>query len=334
MKVLVASAEEGTRWRSGAVEPLAAAHAELMPPRRHVGVFDEAGSLQARCSIWRGRDPYGNRSTEGRIGHFRAATAEAATVLLERACAELEADGHTRAYGPVDASIWKPLGLIVDRGPQPRFFLEPDHPDAYPEYFEGNGFSVAETYFSGTNDDLSVRDPRTAERLQALQSFGMNFRALRLEALETDLEELYEVAIVAFTGNSFYEPIDLETFRKIHETLVAPGPPELVQIAEMNGKAVGYAMGMPDRVTDGAPSTETMIMTAVATLPSYSGGGLAAVLGDLCHQAGERLGFTRAIHAYMPETSQTRALSAKFGAPLRRYAVWQRDLAGAVPSGE
>lgn len=322
MKIETTSPEQAHRLRSGAVGPVDARELRLTGPLRHVAALDGDGSLLARCSIWLGRDGFGNRTADGLIGHFRAGDDESARAVLERACQELSREGCARAVGPIDGSIWQPYGLIIEGGDHPPFFGEPRHSPEALQAFTSLDFAPAATFFSGMNRALEVRDPRTPERLQSLRAFGMTFRGLDLQRIEEEIEQLYEVSIVAFTGNVLYSPIDLPTFREIHAPVVPYLVSGLVQVAEMNGRMVGYAFGLPN-----VPASEEMVLTAIATLPSYSGGGLAAVLGDLCHEAGHKLGYRRAIHSFMFETERSRALSARFGGdPIRRYAVFARDL--------
>ena len=89
--------------------------------------------------------------------------------MLSRACAALEAAGCATAIGPMDGTTWRRYRFMVDRGPEPAFFLEPDNPDDWPQHWRSAGFSILATYTSAANEDLAVEDPRTGRRTEAVE---------------------------------------------------------------------------------------------------------------------------------------------------------------------
>src|SRR5438270_14000352 len=98
-------------------------------PQAQWALTDARGSIAARCSLWWERTPLWPQHRLGLIGHYAARDAEAAADILRLACARLAEQQCTLAAGPIDGNTWQNYRLITERGDEPPFFLEPDHPD-------------------------------------------------------------------------------------------------------------------------------------------------------------------------------------------------------------
>jgi hypothetical protein len=118
----------------------------------------EGQSVSARCALWWEHTPSHAGHRVGLIGHYAARDAQAAARLLERAGHQLAERGCTLAVGPMDGSTWQNYRMIVERGPEPPFFMEPDHPAEWPGHFLASGFVVLARYYSALNTDLLQQD--------------------------------------------------------------------------------------------------------------------------------------------------------------------------------
>jgi GNAT superfamily N-acetyltransferase len=92
---------------------------------------------------------------------------------------------------------------------------------------------------------------------------------------------------------------------------------------------VGFVFGLPDllRQRRGIPD-DTVIIKTLAVLPGRRAAGLGGLLVARCHQAAQRLGFARAIHALMHEGNGSRNICAERARTIRRYALFARRLGG------
>src|SRR5689334_5449119 len=140
-------------------------------------IRDDKG-LRARASLWWSDAPPLPGHKVGAIGHYGAADAEASALLLAKCCRLLAERGCTIAVGPMDGNTWRRYRLIVERGSEPTFFLEPDNPDAWPLWWRDAGFGELAGYYSSLNDDLSQRDPRAAQVAPRLAANGITMREL------------------------------------------------------------------------------------------------------------------------------------------------------------
>jgi len=321
------AAREAADLRPGSVSPIDEASFRRTGPHRHLAVLNDGHELEATASIWIGRDADGEETDSGIVGHFAAGDADSGAIVLEAACSDLRALGSRRVIGPMDGSTWHTYRFIAECGEEPPFFLEMNHPAAWPEMWKAAGFGTLAQYTSALNPDLGAIDPKTAGRLANLTANGVTLRPLDPGHFELELEGLYELSLAAFSKNYLYSPIDRQSFLDLYLPIAEFVVPELVQIAELRGERVGYVFAIPDLLEakrDGR--AQTIIVKTVAVHPSVAGGGLGSVLVDLCQREGAQLGFSRAIHAFMHETNRSRAISAKFGQTIRRYNLYVRDL--------
>jgi GNAT superfamily N-acetyltransferase len=299
----------------------------------HWLVTDSRRRVYARCSLWWRSVPAYAGERVGVIGHYAATTSETADYLLSVACGQLAAEGCTLAIGPMDGSIWQRHRLVIERGSEPAFFMEPDNPDDWPRHFWNNEFTPLAHYVSAINQNIHHRRERGARTLARLASRGIRLR--RLEPVEVALAEqfaalmrtIYRVATAAFQQNVLYSPISEDEFIAQYAPFRSYIRPELVLLAEDRGQTIGFVFALPDMLQiRRGQATDTIVIETVAVLPKYAGQGIGALLVDRCQQAAARLGYRRAIHALLPEATSTPMLNIPDCQPMRRYALFAKRL--------
>jgi len=295
----------------------------LHRPDEHWGVFGSDGAVLASCSLWWRTVPNLPGQRLGLIGHYAASDDSAAAQLLTAAQDTLRQCGCTLAVGPMDGNTWQRYRLLTERGSEPAFFLEPDNPDAWPEHFTTQGFLSLAQYYSALNTDLSRQDERVAERWRYLALLGITIRAFDAGRFEEELRAIYRVSVVAFTQNFLYTPVSEAEFVAHYQKVRPYLRPELILMAEREGRLVGYMFALPNIATQ---PVRTVILKTVAVLPERTSAGLGAVLVDRTQQVARELGYTRAIHALMHETNRSRNISRHTAAPFRRYTLFAKSL--------
>ena len=290
-------------------------------------VMYDATGLCARCSVWwQDVPPYANERL-GVIGHYGAADVEAGRTILEAAASELARHGCTFAIGPMDGNTWRRYRLVVERGNEPPFFLEPTNPDNWPAHYAAAGFTPLSHYFSAINSDLTRRDERMGAVAARLAEAGITLRTADLTRFDRELHRIYSVAEVAFRDAFLYSPLPEPAFAAQYQRIRPYVRPELVILAEHGDRAVGFAFSIPDVLEVARGDTaRTAIIKTLAVLPDRTYAGLGSLLTDQSHAAAAALGYQRVIHALMHESNRSRNISAHTGAPLRRYALFARPL--------
>lgn len=286
---------------------------------------DAAGAAQVR--LWWTRVPTLPGETLGVIGDFAGADESSARRVLDTACAELVRRGCTLAVGPMDGNTWRKYRFVTDRGTEPPFFLEAWNPPEYPCWWQAAGFQPLAEYFSASVNDLDARDERLVNVTLRMVDAGITLRPLNPADFAAELRRIHDVSVVSFRDNYLYTPLPFEPFAAQYQQIAPHVKPELVLLAEHEDKPVGYVFALPDwaQHARGEPVTAVIVKT-LAVLPGRAYMGLGAVLLGEVHQAARRLGFRRAIHAYMHESNKSRNLSARYGETIRRYTLFQKRL--------
>ena len=197
----------------------------------------------------------------GLIGHFAANGWEAAGALLAHACRQLADRGCTIAVGPMDGNTWQSYRFVTDEGSVPRFLFEPNHPPEWPEHFTRYGFFPLAQYVSNLNRDLKQQDQRGKECEARFTEMGVRIRLVDLERLEKDLRSIYAISVRSFSNNFLYTPISEQEFIELNEPLLRYIRPELLMLAELEGRAVGFVFTIPDWLQgERARAIDTVIM--------------------------------------------------------------------------
>ncbi|UCH25512.1 MAG: GNAT family N-acetyltransferase [Trueperaceae bacterium] len=304
---------------------------EVERPGTHQILLEDEPS--ARCSLWWRDVPSDPRLGASRgqklgvIGHYAARNARAAEQLLLHACGILAANGCKLAVGPMNGNTWRRYRFVTERGEEPPFFLEPDHPESYPEQWRSAGFTALATYSSSLQTDL-VQASGSRERILArIRRAGIVLRPLRMEAIEDELRAIYRVTVESFRKAFLYTPIPEAEFVEMYRAVLPYVRPELCIVAEAD-RLLGYSFTLPDvRKKERGETVDTVIFKTLAVVPQAAGRGLGSAMVDHTLEVAHTLGFKRAIHALMHEDNVSQTMSRRYRSkPIRRYALFAKQL--------
>ncbi|PAW77851.1 MAG: hypothetical protein B9S32_09630 [Verrucomicrobia bacterium Tous-C9LFEB] len=294
----------------------------------HWELVDALGNSLARGSIWWNQVPALPNQRLGIIGHFASSSFEATQQLLTHLCGRLKDQKCTMAIGPMDGNTWRKYRFVTETGSESPFFLEPQNPSEWPQWFLQCGFTSLAEYSSSLITDLQKRDPRVNRVRERLEKSGISIQSLQLDRFDEELQEIHQVSSTAFTHNFLYTPLSLDHFHTLYEPIRPHIVPELVFLAKKEGKLVGYLFGIPDLAqAQRGQKVDTTIIKTLAVLPGKSYGGLGALLVDEFHYQSRKAGFGRCIHALEYQgNGKVQHLSQFFGDVMRRYTLFARPL--------
>lgn len=297
-------------------------------PDAHWLLTDAGKVVAARCSLWWRSVPEYPEERLGFIGHYAASDRAAAAKLLNHACAELAQQGCTLAVGPLDGSTWRRYRLLVERGEEPTFFLEPDNPDDWPLHFADAGFTEFASYSSALNTDLNYVDPRMTAVAERMERQGVVIRPFDPSRFDTELDAIFSLSLTGFQHNFLYTPISRDEFKASYRKVQPYLRPELTLLAEHAGRPVGFLFAIPDLAqAQRGVAIDTVVMKSIAVLPGKCYGGLGNLLMVRTIANIRELGYRRAIHALVYDgNSSARNMSAQYAQPMRRYALFCRSL--------
>jgi GNAT superfamily N-acetyltransferase len=296
-------------------------------PDLHLALDAGNDTCRARCSVWWTEAPSREGDADvpiGCVGHYAAADDAAAAQVLDAALDRLRDAGCTRAVGPMDGATWFPYRFVTDRGDRPPFLMEPWHPPAYPDQFETAGFSPVETYASALVPELPEEPPGDPP-------VDVTTRPIDLsddDRARAELRRVYDLVVRAFAANPYYTPIAEPAFLALYRNLLSAVDPPLARLAETpEGDLAGLVFCLPDHLqAERGETVDTVIVKTLAVDPEHAGQGLGGWLTAEVQHVARRRGYTRAVHALMHESNRSQKISRHYGAPFRRYALFEREL--------
>lgn len=240
------------------VAPLRIAQKELLDTRKHP--FYANAEMQCFVARAQGRtagriaailDHNFNRFQDDRagfFGFFECIDSQAVADRLLHAAREwLRQKGVRVIRGPVNPSTNYECGLLVDGFDASPFVMMTYNPKSYPLLLEAAGLRKSKDLYAYTISALNARDEK-AERVaaRALKSSGITIRPINMKNFEADVRQVWEVYNSAWDRNWGFVPMTLDEFLLTGKEMKQILIPDMVLIGEVEGRAVGMALALPD----------------------------------------------------------------------------------------
>jgi len=184
----------------------------------------------------------------GFFGFFEAINdPEVAGSLLDAAWDWLRERGARFMRGPMNPSANYECGLLVegfDASPQ---ILMCYNPRYYSELIEGAGFQpVKDLYSYYLSRDMLTLDRVERVARRALEASHTHIRPIRMKDFEAEVERVWEVYNSAWSRNWGFVPMTREECFYLAHELKPIAEPDLVLLAELSGRLVGFLLALPD----------------------------------------------------------------------------------------
>jgi hypothetical protein len=166
-------------------------------------------------------------------------------VLLDTAGRWLKDRGMRRVRGPFNLNINEECGLLVDGFDTPPSLMM-GH--ARPDYRH----RLAECGFVGVQDTLAYQlapdfeAPKVMQRLLSDVTRRATIRPLRRDRLDQELATLRDIFNDAWSANWGFVPFTEAEFAEIGRTMLLLACPEMVQIAEVDGRPAAMIVALPN----------------------------------------------------------------------------------------
>jgi GNAT superfamily N-acetyltransferase len=192
-----------------------------------------------------------NRFHEEETGFFGFFECEedgaTARELLQTAETWLRARSAKVMRGPVNPSTNYECGMLVDSFDSPPMIMMPYNPSYYPRLMEEAGMVKSKdllAYLSTPTTVDRVKIERVAAR--AVKNSGVQVRPIDMKNFEREVECLWGVYNGAWQRNWGFVPMTHEEFARMGSEMKQVLKPEFVLIGEIDGKAIGFALALPD----------------------------------------------------------------------------------------
>lgn len=183
----------------------------------------------------------------GTFGFFECENDPAAALgLVEMAGAWLAAQGAERVLGPINFSLNHECGLLIEGFESPPFLMMPHNPPWYASLLESCGLCKLKDLYAWRYDigPFPRRLDRQAERV--LRSAPIRVRALDRSRFDEDTRTVLRVFNEAWSENWGFTPMHPGEFDAAIRDLRRIVDPELVLLAEKNGRTVAIAVCLPN----------------------------------------------------------------------------------------
>ncbi|HKD36156.1 MAG TPA: GNAT family N-acetyltransferase [Pirellulales bacterium] len=344
------------------VPPLLLERKEFIDPRKHP--FYQHGAATPFVAYRGGRpvgrilasdDPHFNahqRDNAGCFGMFESIDEpEVAHALLDAAADWLARRGRTRILGPIDYSMNYSCGLLVDGFDKPPRVMMNHNPPYYLRLFESWGLAKAKDLFAWwfePNKRINRWRPRVE---RAVARSGVTVRPFRRNDLPAEILRCRAIYNEAWKDNWGDVPMTLAEFQYLAKFLLHLAVPDLLLMAEVNGRAVGFSLTFPDfneaargvngrlfpyglpigllRFWRNLKSVKTARLLALGVIPEFRRQGVAELLIlRTFDYATQQLGYNGAELSWTLEDNAliNRTIEAVGGTRYKTYRIYERAI--------
>jgi GNAT superfamily N-acetyltransferase len=256
--------------------------------------------------------------------------------LFGRAAADLRERGMTEMQGPMNPSVNNQCGLLVDGFDHPPAILMPYNPPYYPAFAEQAGLEPLEDLYAYFIDpERLARDPKRTQRLERLATSirrrhpELTVRSIDLAHFEVDIRALGSLMERALNELPGHVPMPEEEMLFMTRDMKSIVDPGLVLLADVAGRPVGCAFGLPDINPILKRVNGRLFPFGWGALPAYRHMGVMPLLmAHLIRNARDR-GYTKAELSWIRETN-TRSFGTLEHAVAprlyKRYRLYTSDL--------
>lgn len=187
----------------------------------------------------------------GFFGFFESVDDQAvASALLDAAADWCRSRGHDVLRGPASFSVNDECGLLVDGFETPPALMMPHNPRYYVPLLEHAGFNKAKDLwvYQGGSEERYIPVPERLARGTELirQRQGITLRSLNMNDFEGEVERIKELYNAAWEKNWGFVPMTEHEIDHLAEQFKPVVIPELVPMAEKDGKLIGFGIALPD----------------------------------------------------------------------------------------
>lgn len=183
----------------------------------------------------------------GNFGYFDAEDEAAAKALIARAEDWLREKGMTRALGPISMSVWEEPGLLVKGHDHAPMIMMGHHPAHYQGWIEGAGYTLAKKLLT-YHLDVSQDFPPLIQRIvkSGKRNERITVRPVDKSRYNEEVRTALHILNDAWSGNWGFVPFTEREIAYAAKKLKPIIHPELVMLAEVEGKPVAFMITLPD----------------------------------------------------------------------------------------
>jgi GNAT superfamily N-acetyltransferase len=279
---------------------------------------------------------------------------EAAQALLSKAMDWCKSAGHDSVIGPAQYSTNDELGLLIDGyNDRPRILMT-YNPPRYQAYIESFGFEKAMDLWAYSIDlpDFEKNMPekllRVVEKIRTRKNFQI--RTINMKKFDEEVEKLKGIYNNSWERNWGFVPFTDSEIDRLAASLKPLLDPNVVFFVELEGKAIGFGLSLPDlnqplHLAYPTPKgIEALTMAklawhwkvrgkvdwlrvfALGVLPEYRGSGVDALMYVETARAAVRRGYKWAEMSWILEDNEmmNRSIQMMGGEIYKTYRMYEK----------
>ncbi len=207
----------------------------------------EGNEMKGRIAVF-----YRKTSTSPTTGHFGFLETyqnyDIFEQLLAHAIQWLSKRGLKKIMGPFNPSLHHESGVLLEGFDYPPFLMMPYQPPYYHQFFQKAGMKKAMDFYAyNIPQAQSILDARLVSITDYLtQKKQISIRSIKKRQKREELEVLRRLYNRSFEGHWGFEPLDREAFDHLAAELMQIADPDLLLLAEKEGRAVGFVLCVPN----------------------------------------------------------------------------------------
>lgn len=168
--------------------------------------------------------------------------------LLNTAKNWLKSRGKDFMMGPMNPSTNDEIGILISGFDTPPYFMMTHNPTYYPEIMDELKYEkVKDVYAFFIDKDTFIHSDKLKLVAKVTrEKLGVTIRSVQMQNFEAELEIVRSIYNNAWARNWGFVPMTPAEFDFIANDFKKIIDPELVLIAEIKGKPVGFSLALPD----------------------------------------------------------------------------------------
>ena len=190
-----------------------------------------------------------HNSKTGHFGFFECIDDQHTANLLFRVASDwLRDKGMNKVIGPASPSMMDTIGVLIDGFDKDPYVLMPYNFDYYDRLIKGSGFEKEMDLYAYMVDTETVSLDRMNRAMNIVKKRlpNIDIRPVDLKNLKSEIRIVREIFNEAWKKNWGFIPLSEAEFDAVAKDLKFIIDTDYAHIAEMNGKPVGFSIGIPN----------------------------------------------------------------------------------------
>ncbi len=171
--------------------------------------------------------------------------------LFDKAYNFLKENGMDTIRGPVNPSTNDECGLLIDAFDTPPVLLMTYNPPYYIDLIEDYGFTKVKDLFAMYIPKEVINNDAKMSQLERISNMvkkreNITLRNVNLKDFDNEVQRIREIYNNAWEENWGFVPMTEDEFKYIAKALKPIAVEDFIIFAEVDGKAIGFSLALPD----------------------------------------------------------------------------------------